>query len=293
MATERVDKQWQQRDLGQYSTGAILGTLEHYGIRTDEQAFAAMAKTMYPVGIARLWHQGWKGTGQFLKFHVAAADALWHRLMPGEVAPVDVALALLKLITALNDLLAKKEGDGTLETRFKVVENYLTRLPSATARRDAFEVEVVNALGDEFGKFGVMGARLARGGQRAEAERFTVIVETLFPVRAGTAHALMRAAAGDLIEAKAELEALAADASRPFDVKLAVVDAFVDLKHPSEAHTLLVQLLSNVDGDLKHLSQVVDRAMRLGRELPKEQSRALLITTLKQAIVSLTPESAP
>ena len=32
MSDERLDKQWQEKGLKDYSTKAILGTLEHYGV---------------------------------------------------------------------------------------------------------------------------------------------------------------------------------------------------------------------------------------------------------------------
>ena len=65
MGTERVDKNWQQRELDQFSTDAILGTLAHYGVQTDEKAFVELAQRTYPIGIAHLWHEGWRGKAQF------------------------------------------------------------------------------------------------------------------------------------------------------------------------------------------------------------------------------------
>ncbi len=282
MATEeRVDKNWQQRELDQFSTNAILGTLAHYGVQTDEKAFIELALTEYPIGIAHRWHEGWKGKGQFLKFPVAAAEELWHRLLPGQVAPADIALAVINLLKTLDGVLGKKKDEGMLETRFKVVENYVAKVPPAAAdstRRDAFEVEVMYAMGDEWAQvLDAMGAALAKQGERAHAERLTTIEEALFPVRAGTARALMRAAAGENAEAKAELDRLAADATKPADVHIAVVDAFIDLSYHPEAKALLLKLLADASTqrEMERLSNLVDRVSRLAPLLPKEEGREL------------------
>ncbi len=290
MATDRVDKNWQVKELDQYSTEAILGTLAHYGVQTDEKSFIELAKVEYPMGIAHQWHEGWKGKGQFLRFPVAAAEQVWHRLLPGEVAPVDVALALMNLMKEMDRVLGEKPDDGTRETRFKVVEAYLAKLPAPSERRDAFEVEVMYAIGDDWAEvLDSMGAALANKGKRTEAERLTVIEETLFPVRAGTARALMRASAGEKTEAKADLEALAADASKSADVKIAVVDAFIDLSHLPEAKTLLMQLVNDAAAqkDMERVSTLVDRVTRLAALLPREEGRAL-VKGFEAAMISIS-----
>ncbi len=298
MGTERVDKNWQQRELDQFSTDAILGTLAHYGVQTDEKAFVELAQRTYPIGIAHLWHEGWRGKGQFLKFPVAAAEELWHRLLPGEVAPADVALALINLLKTLDGVLGDKKDEGMLETRFKVVENYVAKVPAATgdsSRRDAFEVEVMFAMGDEWAQaLDSMGAALAAHTKRTEAERLTSIEESLFPVRAGTARALMRAAAGEVAEAKGDLEAIAADANRPPDVHIAVVDAFIDLTHFAEAKVLLLKLLADASAkrELERLSNLVDRVSRLAPLLPKDEGRELA-RAFETAFTSMPPPRSP
>ena len=292
--TQRVDKNWQQRELDQYSTEAILGTLAHYGVTTTAQAFTELAKTTYPISIAHQWHAEWKGKGQFLKFPVAAAEELWHRFLPGEVAPVDVALALINLMKTLDSVLGEKKPDGTLETRFKVVENYVAKLPAPSERRELFEVEVMYALGEEWAEvLDAMGAALAGKQKRAAAERLTIIEETLFPVRAGTARALMRAALGETAEAKADLTALGADASKDPDVKIAVVDALLDLKHLAEGQTLLLSLVAQADvnQDVERLSNLADRVSRLGGLLPRDEGR-LMYTQFKGLIESLPSHDA-
>ncbi len=288
--TERVDKNWQQRELTAYSTEAILGTLKHYGVSTDERAFTELAGKQYPVAIAHAWHDSWKGTGQFSRFPIAAAEELWHRLLPGQLAPVDLALALIALLKSLDEALGDKPDDGTRETRFKVVEAYLAKLPpSPSERRDAFEVEVMLALGDDWVEvLDSMGAALAQKKKRVEADRLTAVEESLFPVRVGSARALMRAAAGETAEAKADLDALAADATRPADVKIAVVDAYTDLGHFTEALALTQSLVAQAgaEKDLDRLRSLVDRVTRLAKELPPEDGKKL-VKAFEQALVGM------
>ena len=55
MANDRVDKGWTKKGLDSYSTEAILGTLAHYGVATDESGFRALAEGQFPLQIARSW----------------------------------------------------------------------------------------------------------------------------------------------------------------------------------------------------------------------------------------------
>jgi len=280
MATDRVDKNWQSRELDQYPTEAILGTLSHYGVKTDPEAFLELAKTLFPVAIAHEWMKGWKGTGQFSQFPVAAAEELWHRLLPGSVAPVDVALMLINLLKELDRVLGEKPDDGTRETRFKMVEGYLPKLPdSPSERRDAFEVEVMYALGDEWAEvLDSMGVVLAKAGKRTEADRFTVIEEALFPVRAGAARAMVRDAAGEKAEARADLVALGADLKRSTDERISVVDAMIDLSALPEAKKVISAVIAEVAEakEAQRFTVLADRVVRLARLLPKEEGLALV-----------------
>ncbi len=289
---ERVDKNWQQRELDQYSTEAILGTLSHYGVHTSEAEIKELALREYPISIAHIWSASWKGKGQFSKFPVAAAEEMWHRLLPGEIAPADVALALIKLLVSLDQVLADGKDDGTGETRFKVLENYLPKLPAGKSeRREAFEVEVMYALGDQWSEvLDNMGVDLATKGKRAEAERLTSIEEALFPVRAGTARALMRAALGETVEAKAGLDALVENPGSDDDVKVAAIDAYLDLKHVPEAKRALLEQIAKAGAarDIERISAVlVDRVTRVGQALPKEESREL-VKALEATLIAIS-----
>jgi len=74
--TARVDKQWQQKGLKVYGTDAILGTLQHYGVKVDEADFKALAETHFPLAMAQQWLAGWKGTGPLGQFPFLAAQEL-------------------------------------------------------------------------------------------------------------------------------------------------------------------------------------------------------------------------
>ena len=73
MSADRVDKQWKERGLEQYSTQAIIGSLNHYGVTVDEAGFRQLAAERYPLEIAGTWRGTWKGKGQFLQLPYVAA----------------------------------------------------------------------------------------------------------------------------------------------------------------------------------------------------------------------------
>ena len=103
----RVDKQWQQKGLGAYGTEAILGTLQHYGVKVDEAGFKALAETHFPLAMAQAWFADWKGTGQFGQFPFQAAQELLRRWAGDRLMPTDYAEALANLVVAL-----RKKLDG-------------------------------------------------------------------------------------------------------------------------------------------------------------------------------------
>lgn len=258
----RVDKQWVEKGLDTYATEAILGTLAHYGVTVDEAGYRALAEAHFPLAIAHHWHEaGWKGTGQFSRFPAAAAEELWRRLCKGQIAPTDVALAIINLLTALNDALEQKPDDGTWDTRFKVVENYLPSMPPPGERRDAFVDELVAALGDDWMEvFDAMGHALAKKGQLPFAQRFAHIEEGLFPVREGVAVALVKAAAGEEAAALADLRAIAADGAKHGLTRLSAVDALLTFDRFEEGVELLLALLDTAEAarDLELGASVID-----------------------------------
>jgi hypothetical protein len=99
----------------------------------------------------------------------------------------------------------------------------------------------------------------------------------------------MRSAAGETAEAKADLEALAADSTRNPDVHIAVVDAFIDLKHHAEAKALVLRLIATASAarDLERMSSLVDRVSRLAPLLVPEEGRAVA-KAFEQAFTSMS-----
>lgn len=273
--SERVDKGWNSRGIDCYAVPAILGTLTHYGVPMTEERFLELAKEHYPLALAQQWHEHWKGTGQFSRFPAAAAEELWRRLKQGEVAPTDVALAIINLLTSLEKALDQKKDDGTWETRFKVVENYLPTLPTDEARRDRFLAEVVGALNDLMEVFDTMAEALARKAQPALADRFVAIEESIFPVRKGTAAAFVKAGKGDEPGAIADFIAIAADTKREDFARLCAIDGLINFKQLDEAKRFTLELLDRAEQlkDVELASETVERLAELLKSDPKMKDR--------------------
>lgn len=273
--SERVDKGWNSRGIDCYAVPAILGTLSHYGVPMTEEKFLELAKDDYPLAIAQAWHEQWKGTGQFSRFPAAAAEELWRRLKQGEVAPTDVALAIINLLTSLEKALDQKKDDGTWETRFKVVENYLPSLPKEEARRDKFLAEVVGALNDLMEVFDTMAEALARKEQPAFADRFVAIEETLFPVRKGTAAAFVKAGKGDEAGAIADFKAIAGDAQRDDFARLCAIDGLINFEQRDDAKRFTLELVDRAEQqkDVELASEAVERLTELLKGDPKMKDR--------------------
>ncbi|MEW5743656.1 MAG: hypothetical protein AB1938_32390 [Myxococcota bacterium] len=289
---ERVDKGWQAKGIEAYSTEAILGTLGHYGVSVDEEGFKKLAAEDFPLAIAQIWHQRWKGTGQFSRFPAAAAEELWRRLCEGAPAPTDLALALIKLLSALNAALEGKPDDGTWDARFKVVEAYLPRLPAEEGRREKFLGEMVAALGEEMmDAVDRFGEALARRGQAALAERFVAIEEALFPVRAGSARALVKAAGGDAEGAAKDLLAIAQDGARDPFARLSAVDGLIELGKLDVAKQVTLELVdrSEQQKDLELGTEAVQRLTKLLKADPKMKDREALRRRVEALAEALKP----
>ncbi|PZR08858.1 MAG: hypothetical protein DI536_23480 [Archangium gephyra] len=262
MSAERVDKSWHTKGIDMYSVPAILGTLAHYGVTVTEAEFLELAKREYPLAIASTWHEGWKGTGQFSRFPAAAAEELWRRLKPDEFAPTDLSLAVVNLLGELDRVLDKKPDDGTRETRFKVVENYLAKLPVG-AQREKFLDEMLYALGEWMEPFDEMAEALATEGHGEFADRFVKIEETLIPIREGTAAALVQAAKGDLDGALVKLQKIATEAE-PF-TRISAIDALFEHEQVEDAKNALLTLVDEAEKskDVELASEIVERMSRL------------------------------
>lgn len=288
---ERVDKGWHAKGIDTYSTEAILGTLGHYGVTMDEAGFKALAEKDFPLSIALGWHERWKGTGQFSRFPAAAAEELWRRLCEGQLAPTDLALTLINLLTTLNSALDGKPDDGTRETRFKVVEAYLPKLPADPERREKFIAEMAGAMGEWMEPLDRLAEALARRGQPELADRFVAIEETLFPIRAGAAKALVKAGKGELDGAVAELNAMASDEARdPFN-RLAAVDALIDLERFDDARQVTLALIDRAEREknLELGTEVVERLTKLLKANPKMKDRDEVRKRVEALATALQP----
>ena len=236
MSEERVDKKWQEKGIDKYSTEAILGTLQHYGVATDEASFKKLAAEKYPMTIAAEWSEKWKGTGQFKGLLQIAIGALWTRWMPGQLTPEAVGVPLLGVLRGL------VEGDAAITDKaFGVLDKELERLPSGEKRAlfmrelepwlDASRLSIEGLVDD-----------LAQKGKTAEAQKLAAVSDRLFPDRADVVKAVLEARTGDKAQAKAALTAIARDAARPDMVRLAAVDALVPLEGAADVFEVVEQV---------------------------------------------------
>ncbi|MDX2010502.1 MAG: hypothetical protein SFW67_09945 [Myxococcaceae bacterium] len=293
MATERVDKGWQLKGLEAYGDDAILGTLAHYGITIDKPGFLALAQKAYPLAIAMEWHEGgWKGTGQFSRFPAAAAEELWHRWQPGAVAPTDVALAIINLIKDLVDQLDGKPDEGTLDTRFKVVEAYLPRIPTEPETRDRFLGECFGALTDWMEPFDGMAESLARKKLDALADRFAALEEGLLEQRRGISSAIVRAVRGDETAALNDVFAIAMDASREVWNRSSAIDTLFDFEALDRVKQATLSLFDEAERlkDLELISWCVETLAELLKEDPSMPERQAIRERIERIAAALGPE---
>jgi hypothetical protein len=233
MSAERVDKQWKTKGLGAYSTSAILGTLNHYGIAVDEERFRGLAQTQYPLQIAGEWKLSWKGTGPFLPFPYAAADELMRRLFPERVTPAHLAEKVVVLLSRSNELLAGQPIE--LEPVFAELEKLVGSLPPVGEARTLFTSELVSFLDRFAGLFEHLPSALHGGGQNVWADRAAALQELLFPDRKGVATALLEARRGAREAGVSKLvELVVAAEGRTIFTRYWALDALTQLEAFSE-----------------------------------------------------------
>jgi hypothetical protein len=286
---DRVDKKWAEKGLEAYGADAIFNTLRHYGVDLDEPGFRAAAAVEYPLSMAVDWHERWKGMGQFSRFPAAAAEELWRRFMAPELAPTDLTLVLVRLLTVLDEAVQGKPDDGTRDTRFTIVEAYLPKLPTDPGRRDKFMTEATGALGEWLEDFDSMAEELARAKLPELAARYVAIEEALLPVRKGSASALVKAASGDVAGATAELLAVADDHQRTDYARLSAVDGLMDLDRLDDARRVLLELLEKAEQgkDLELASHVVELLTALLKRDPKRADRDAIRARVESLAASL------
>ncbi|MBE2253722.1 MAG: hypothetical protein IAE78_29605 [Myxococcus sp.] len=239
MSTERVDKQWKTKGLSGYSTGAILGTLNHYGVKADEASFKALGGTQYPMQIAGEWKLAWKGTGPFLPFPYAAADELMRRFFPERVTPAHLAEKIVTVLGRASELLQGKPAE--VEPAVDELEKLVATLPAPSETRTLFTSELVGFL-DRFAEpFEQLPSALQRAGHAALAQRVATSQENLFPDRKGVVTALLEAQAGASSDGLAKLSALVSAApGRTIFTRYWALDALSQLEaiEPLKQHGL-------------------------------------------------------
>lgn len=229
MSDERVDKAWQKTGLEKYSTAAILGTLQHYGVSVDEPGFTAAAKEKFPLEIAQDWHVAWKGTGQFARYPWAACTELWRRVNPDRLAPHELALAVFELMRALKQLL-EGSPNAPVGPAFEKVNGLKAKVPlKEGVLAPSFVGELTMHMTEAMNDFNQLGLDLAKDGHEEDAEAFVKLEEFLFPAWKGITRAMMRAQQGEQVQAAKDLEAIARDTTRQGDSRMSALDALIAL----------------------------------------------------------------
>lgn len=294
MSTERVDKKWIDQGVESYSTEAILGTLGHYGVVVTEAQYLELSKDHFPLAIAQQWHERWKGTGQFTKFPAAAAEELWSRLRPDDIAPTDLGLAMIKLMQDLDLALDGKADEGTQDTRFKVVENYLPKLPAEEKTRQRFLAETLAAIGEWADVFDGMPEALVKKNLPALADRLVKIDEGIFPEHVGVASATLKAAKGEVEPAVKELNAIAHDEKRIPFARLAAAGALLELEKIDDVTQALMKLLDLAEStrDVDLASESVEMLQHVLEAEPNRKDKLELRSRIEKMVATFNAGDA-
>lgn len=248
MSDERLDKAWQKNGLGGYSVQAILGTLNHYGASVDEAGLGELTRSKYPLEIAQLWADGWKGTGQFAKLPWEAASELWRRANPDRLAPHEFAGALVRLMGVL-ERMRQGAQDAPVGPAFEKVEELKPRVPLVEGKPDPrFMFEVSVHLGEGLDLCGQLAEKLAKEGHAEEAEAFIQVEEFVFPAWAGISRAMIRAGRGEEEAAIRDLEAIGRDPAREGESRVSALDALIALDAQGPAQDCARSLLDEAEG---------------------------------------------
>jgi hypothetical protein len=275
MSADRVDKAWQKQGLSKYSVGAILGTLGHYGVRVSEEELKAQSAEKFPLEIAESWMKSWKGTGQFARFPVNAADELWTRLNPDRLSPTQYAQALAGLLRELSRLM-QGAPDAKVGPGFKAMEELKAKVPMKDGRpSEAFVGEVAARMGNEGMKFFQrVAVELAQQGHLDDAEEFANLEAFLFPQLAGISQAMVKAAKGgaDKDQAVNELIAIGKDTAREGISRVTALDALIHANAHEPALGLARELFDTAEkGNDFHVA--LDAGERLVWLLDKTNNR--------------------
>ncbi|MBU8894322.1 hypothetical protein KRR26_01830 [Corallococcus sp. M34] len=284
MSTQRVDKGWQQKGLGGYSTEALQGTLGHYGIPMSEADFRKLAESAYPLGIAQQWSSQWKGTGPFKDFVVAAAVELWRRWTPDLVSPVELTESIAGLMAVLSQRLAGV-ADAPVAPAFERMKALRSKLPvdEKGALKGGFLQEALAPFTERDAElFDGLAESLAAKGHVEDAESFADLEEFLLPDRKGISRAVARAARGEREPAVQDLVNITRDTARAPITRLLAVDGLIHLQANEQAAARAKDLLETAEkeGEL-HLA--LDLIPRLEHVFKQQNDRAALLELVRTA----------
>ena len=226
-----MDKAWQRKGLKDYSTEAIIGTLGHYGVQVKEEDFRALAADKYPTGIAEGWMPGWKGTGQFAPFPIAAASELWKRWLKDRLAPYELSESLAQLMGALGLQLQGSPQAG-VAAAFERMNEVRKRVPLSDKGepQPGFMQEALRVFDERAARaFDDLAEMLAKAGRPDDAEAFADLEEFLLPDRRGVSKPIVRAAKGERDAALEDLQKVAQDGARSPLSRVLAVDGLLHL----------------------------------------------------------------
>ena len=237
--SEHVDEGWEEAGLDEYSTAAIIGTLNRFGVPLDEAGLKQVLGERWPLELAQEWKRTWTGTGDFASFPWEAANELCARFWPKRPTPRAIGTMVIEAIAHGQQLVAGR--DTGLAAIWSSWEAQLAILPSGE-RRTALLGEVVVFLNRWFKPFNATPVDLARSGHTEQALRFAQMQETVYPERAGCITAKVRALSGERAAALADLTGWADEATREVTARFSALEVLSWLEEYDlvKAHGLAV-----------------------------------------------------
>lgn len=274
---DRVEKDWKRKGLSGYSEGAILGTLEYFGVAIDEAGFKTLAKDRTLLSITRDWaNKHWKkGSKHFDDFPVHAGAELWKRWVPERLSSFEFAEAIRRVLYCHHE----SEDRSELTRAIDYLATLPARVPTEENERTQFFEEAMSCFLSrarkdderlsELSHFHHLATQLAAENCKEEALKFAAVYEFIVPLKKDVTTAKARAMLHDTAGIRA-LEAIAADSKRPWANRIKALEAIVDLR--------------DYRGALGHISQAGEEAERTGDFHAAEEIMELVIFALECSI---------
>jgi hypothetical protein len=221
--SEKVDKRWKETGLQNYSLGAIVGTLKHYGATVDEAGFAEFAKDKAPLEIAMSWRAQWNGTGPWATFPYAAANEMLAKVFPERLTPMKGAHTLMQCVVSGMHMLEGKRSD--FENELGQFESMVKQIPEGEKPRTSFLGELVGLIESAAQSFNELPEKLAKANKSDAATRVALAQEAMFPDRKGMVMAVVRSHSGERMQAVADLKGWASEEAREVYSRYSALDA--------------------------------------------------------------------